>query len=152
MDGNFLDQAERLAVGGFEVLQIGPEDVVGLPRGNALGKLAIVIGKELPSGFLILGTPDLYCDAVDRTVVRSPDCSENKGVRLFRLGVLRRAWAGNDYQKNDQEGDQAEREGIRPCGVGAQAEFMSSHRLRFLPPLLLPLHSLLPRPSTQADW
>src|SRR5690349_7022943 len=89
VDGYFLDQPQRLAVDRFIPFQISPEDVVGFPRGNTLGELAIVIGKELPLGFLILGTPDLYGHAVDGTVVRSPNGSKNECVGLL-LGVMLR--------------------------------------------------------------
>src|SRR5450432_2396215 len=154
VDGDFLDQTQRLAVGGFVTLKVGPENVVGFAGENALGELAIVIGIELPLGFLILGTADLHGHAVDGMVVRPPDRPKDQCVGLFRLGVmLRGTWAGADYQKNEQEGDQGKREGIRPCGVRAQAESMSSHRLRFPPPRLrLPRRSRLPPLSVRADW
>jgi len=52
VDGDFLGEMQGLAVGGLEAFQVGPEDVVGLACGNALGKLAMMVGVDLPADFL----------------------------------------------------------------------------------------------------
>src|SRR5579863_2676295 len=150
MDGDFLHQAQRLAVGGFVALEVGPENIVGLAGRNSLCELAMVVGIDFPLGFLALGGTDFHGDAIDRMVVRAPDRAEDDGVGFFRRGMmLGGTWARIENHENDQK----EREGIKPCGMGAQAESRSSHRLRFPPPLLRLLpHSRLPRLSIQADW
>jgi hypothetical protein len=89
VDSYFLGQVQGLAVGGFEVFEIGPEDIVGLAGRDALGKFSHVVGKDLPLGFLILGAPDLHFDAKYRVIVGTPDGPENEGIRFWRFGVLR---------------------------------------------------------------
>lgn len=74
---DFLDQVERLAVGGLEALQISGENVVSLAGGNTLSKFAHVIGVELPTHFvrLIAAFADFHDDAVHGPVIRSPNRS-----------------------------------------------------------------------------
>ena len=74
VDGNFFDQAERLAVGGLEAFEVGSEDVVGVTGGNALGKLSVVIGVNLPFGLFVLGAADFDKNAVDGTIVGPDKC------------------------------------------------------------------------------
>ena len=106
VNSDFLDQAQRLAISRLVTLKIGPKNVVGFAGGDTLGKLAIVVGKELPLGFFVFGAPNLYGYAVDGVVVRSPDCPEDEGIRLFGLAMmLRGTWAGAEHQRSDQEGD-----------------------------------------------
>ena len=84
VDGDFLNQPKRLAIGRFEALQVGPENVVSLARRNALGELSHMIGVELPADFLrlIASLAYFHRDAVEGTVIGSPDSSGDQGVRF----------------------------------------------------------------------
>jgi hypothetical protein len=68
-----LHGMQWLSIGGLEILEIGPDHVVGLASGDPLSELAAVIGIEFPSRPFVLGTPDLYVDAEDWTIVRPPN-------------------------------------------------------------------------------
>ena len=59
VNGDFLRQTQGLAVGGFDVLQIGTEDVVGFSGGKALGEFSVMIGIDLPFRLFIFGAADL---------------------------------------------------------------------------------------------
>jgi hypothetical protein len=84
VDGDLLDQVKGLAVGGLKAFQVGPEDVVGLSGGNALGKLTMMVGVEFPANFLgfIRGAPNLHGYAVKGAIIWAPDGSKDEGVRL----------------------------------------------------------------------
>src|SRR5271154_2442599 len=91
VNGDFLHQVHRLAVGGLEAFEVGPDDVVVFAGRNALGELAVVVGIHLPLGLLVFGAADFYFDPVDGTIVRSPDRAHDQGVGfvfvpVFRLG------------------------------------------------------------------
>ncbi len=86
VNGHFLG-TERLAVGCLDALEIRREDVVRIPDGNTLGKLAIVVGVDFPLGLLIFGATDLDLHPVDGTVVGSPHCAKDESVILGFLGV-----------------------------------------------------------------
>src|ERR1017187_4660962 len=153
MNGDFLDEANGLAVGGFPAFEIGGEDVVGLAGRNALGKFAHVIGNDLPAGLLgfIGSAADFHRDAVHGMIVRTPDRSGNESVGLafgLRGGEESLVSSEHRQEKYDQEETQG-KSGNRL----ALAKFRRSHRRRF-PPLLLRLlrRILLPRLSIQADW
>ena len=77
--GHIGTRLQLLARGQLVVLHIRPNDVVGLARGQALGKLAGVIGVELPTDFLVLiaGPPDLHLDPIERVPIGVPDRSED---------------------------------------------------------------------------
>ena len=34
----------------------------------------------MPLGFLLVGAPEIYLDAVNRKVIRPPNCTEDKGI------------------------------------------------------------------------
>src|ERR1700722_4948216 len=89
VDGYFLGQVQRPAVDEFEAFEIGPENVVGLAGGYALGEFAVVIGIQFPPNFLglIAGSPDLHSNPVKGMIVWSPDCSKDEGVGFFRFGL-----------------------------------------------------------------
>src|SRR5215468_2681106 len=84
MHGNFLDEVEGFAVGGFEPLEIGPENVIGLARRQALFKLAVVIGIDFPARLigLVFAASDLYRDSIDGSVVGSPHRPNDHSVGL----------------------------------------------------------------------
>src|SRR6266446_6858888 len=88
MEVNLSGQVHRLSVGGLEIFEIGPDDVVRFARGNALGEFAIVVGIEFPPRFLVAGTADLDLNAVNRTVVRSPDRSNDESIGLLRFRLF----------------------------------------------------------------
>src|SRR5271166_609928 len=169
VDGDFLDQAQRAAVGGLETLEVGGENVVGIAGGNALGELAHVVGVDFPADFFgfVLGAADFHGDTIDRMVVGSPDRAGNESVWLtlgrrsgekpvWRTG--RRTEHRSEHRtehrsEHRQENyDQEEKtEGGQLC-ESMRPKSRSSHRLRSLPPLLRLLRRSLPRrPSTQAD-
>ena len=80
--GDILKQVEGPAVGGFEVLYIGGEDVVGFTGRNALGKFPVMIGIDFPFGLLIVGAANLDGNTVNRMIVGTPDGSGDQGVGL----------------------------------------------------------------------
>src|SRR5215831_16145280 len=75
---------EGLAVGWLEVLEIGPENVVGLARRQALLKLAAVVGIDFPARFigLVFAAADLHEDSIHWSVIGSPHGPYNHCVRL----------------------------------------------------------------------
>src|SRR5712691_420530 len=151
MDGNFLDQAQRLAASGFESFEIGPEDVVGFAGGNALGELAHVVGVDFPLRLFVLGAADFHRDTIDGAIVRTPDRPGDESVGLaFGLRGCEESLLRTEGRQ--EKYDQEKGKGRQPCDKAQQTKSRSSHRLRFPPPHLLPLRSLLPRLSTQADW
>jgi len=95
--GNFLDQVQWLAVGGLETLQVCRDYVIQFARRHPLGELAHMVGKHLPLGLFVFSAADLHFDAVHRTIVRTPDGTDNEGVWLFVLGLSlsgkQKAWA-----------------------------------------------------------
>ena len=80
VNGDALRQTQGLAIGGFDVLQIGSEDVVGFSGGQSLGEFSVVIGLDLPFRLLIFGTADQHGNAVDRAVVWPPHGSDDHGI------------------------------------------------------------------------
>jgi len=94
VDGDFLDQVEGPAVGGFDVLEIGRKDIVALAGGNALGEFAVVVGEEFPADSfgLVGGAANPYGDAVDGVVVGPPDGAEDEAIGFFFFFGVR--WGG----------------------------------------------------------
>jgi len=84
VDGDFLNEVDRLPIGGLESFQIRPEDVVGLTGRNSLGKLSHVIGVEFPADFLhLIGTlADFHGNAVHGVIIGSPDGPDDQRVGL----------------------------------------------------------------------
>jgi hypothetical protein len=151
VDGHFLDEAQRLAIGGLEALEIGPEDIVGFACGDALGKLAHVVGIEFPLGLLVFGAAYFHRDAVHRAVVGTPHGAGDKSVGLaFGLRGREETLLGTERRKEE---DWKENAGTPPYNKLARARFRRSHRLRSPPSLLRLLpHNLLQQLSIQADW
>ena len=73
----------------FGALHVRPDHVVGLPGRDSLGELAGVVGVQFPSGFFLIGPPNLYRNPIKRPSVRIPNRSKNQSVRLWRLAVVR---------------------------------------------------------------
>lgn len=105
---DFLNQVKGLAVGGFQVLQISGENVIGLTGRNALGKLAHVIGVDLPTDFLrlICAFADSHDNTVHGVIIGSPNGSGDQGVGLASgfLGSEQAALRTEDWQEK-QRGD-----------------------------------------------
>src|ERR1700716_1821350 len=85
MDGNLTNQMQGLPVGRFEVLKVGADHIIRLARLDALGKLAGMVGINLPLRLFVLSAANLDLDAVDGTIVRTPDGAKDERVRLVRL-------------------------------------------------------------------
>ena len=115
VDGNFLDQAQRPAVSGFEAFEVGGEEVVGLAGRNALGELAHVVGVDLPLRLLVFGGADFYEDAVDGMIVGSPNRAGDNSIVVLGLGrrgsaeIVGRAESRTELRKEDY--DQEEENG-----------------------------------------
>jgi hypothetical protein len=111
VDGNLLDEVEGLAVDWLEVLEIGPENVVILTRGQALLKLAVVVGVDFPARFirLVFATADLHRDPIHWPVVGSPHGSDNHSVRLSS-GFLsfEQAIPRTESRQENKSGDNSE--------------------------------------------
>jgi hypothetical protein len=113
MDGDLLNQMNRLAANGFQALQISGENVVSLAGGNALGELSHVIGVELPTHFvrLIAAFANFHRNAVHGPVIGSPDGSGDQGVGLssgFLCGeqAILRAEGWQEKQRGDSNYEQ----------------------------------------------
>src|ERR1019366_3322059 len=85
MDRYFGTRLQLFARGQLVVLHVRPNDVVGLAGGHPLGKLAGVIGIDLPVGLFLVGPPDLHLDPIDRAPVGVPNRSEDKSAGWWRL-------------------------------------------------------------------
>jgi hypothetical protein len=113
MDGDFLDEVEGFAVGGFEILQIGPENVVGVAGWQALLEFAVVVGIDFPSRLvrLIFATPDLYGDSIYRSVIGTPHRPHDHGVGFpFGFLSIEQVTPGTEIrqEKEDEHGDNPE--------------------------------------------
>ena len=84
VDGHFLNQVERFAIGRFEILEIGPENVIILAGRQALFKLAVVVGIDFPARLvgLVFAAPDFYVNSIHWSVVGTPHSSNDDSVRL----------------------------------------------------------------------
>ena len=113
MDGDLLHEMEGFAVGGFEVLQIGPENVVGVAGWQALLEFAVVVGIDFPSRLvrLVFATPDLHRNSIHRSVIGTPHRPHDDGVR-FAFGFLsiEQATRGTEVrqEREHEEGDNPE--------------------------------------------
>jgi hypothetical protein len=111
VDGNFLDEVERLAVGWLETLEIGPENVVGLARRQALLKFAVVVGINFPARLigLVFAAPDLDGDSIYGSVVRAPHGPDNHSVWLSS-GFLsfEQAIPRTESRQENKSGDHSE--------------------------------------------
>jgi hypothetical protein len=89
MDGDLLHEVEGFPVGGFEILQIGPENVVGFAGWQALLEFAVVVGIDFPSRLvgLVFATPDFYADSIHRSIIGTPNGPHDHGVG-FPFGFL----------------------------------------------------------------
>jgi len=89
VDRNFFDKAELPAVGGFESLEIGGEDVVVFLRWQLYFEFSTVVGNGLPANLagLIFPAADFDRNSLDWVIVRAPDRADDDGVGLT-LGFL----------------------------------------------------------------
>jgi hypothetical protein len=78
VDSYLCTRLQVLAGSGLIVFQIGPDDIVGFARGHALGEFAMVVGKELPVSFLLIGAADLHFHSIDCPPVRIKYRSEDQ--------------------------------------------------------------------------
>jgi hypothetical protein len=103
MDFDFLGQTELGAVGKFQVFGISGKNVVGFAGGNTLGEFTVMVRVLFPTDFLGLigGAADFHPDAVDGTIVRAPDCTEDQSIGLPRL-----LWSGSEGASTDTEKSQ----------------------------------------------
>ena len=65
-------------------------ELEGVARRNPLGKLAIVVGIELPARLHFIYATDLNPDTKPWVIVRSPNSAKNQGVRFFGFLLLSR--------------------------------------------------------------
>src|SRR5258708_7466322 len=125
VDGHFLTQAQWLAVGGLEMLEIGREDVVRLAGGNALGKLAHVVGIDFPLRLFVLGAADFDGYPVHGTIVRAPDCTGDESVG-FVFGLRGREEIQLRIESWQEKYDQEKSKGRQLCDKAQQTKFRSS--------------------------
>src|SRR3977135_1462862 len=97
MDGNLTNQMQGLPGGRVEVREVGPDHRTCLARLDALGKLAGVVGIKLPLRLFVLSAANLDLDAVDGTIVRTPDGAKDERVRLVRLKLCGGRREGDGY-------------------------------------------------------
>jgi len=78
----------------FGCLYVGPYYIVRFTGWDPLGEFALVVGVQLPFGFLFVGAPDLDLHAISRTVIRTVDGAKDQRVGLlFGLALARVASA-----------------------------------------------------------
>src|SRR5215471_17552105 len=108
MNGYRSNHPKRLSIGRFEVLEIGRKNVFALARRHALGELTHVVREDLPANFVgfVFCAADVYGNAVNRTIIRSPDSSSDQGIGL-RCRLLSREqsvdWAEGEREKKSGE-------------------------------------------------
>jgi hypothetical protein len=85
---HLLHQAQPLSVGRLDAFQVCPDHVIGFARGYPLGKFTVVVGGKLPLSLLIPTAANFDHDSVHGAVVRSPNRTENQGVRIIWLKML----------------------------------------------------------------
>src|SRR5580698_5385312 len=78
VDRHLFRQMQRIAIRGFDSLEISRDHIVGLAGGNALSEFTRVIGRKLPLRPLLGNAADFDRYAIDGVIVRSPNRSENK--------------------------------------------------------------------------
>ena len=93
------------------VLQIGPDHVVSLVRGQPLRKLATMVRIDFPVRLLLVGTPNLYSHAVDGMTVGVPDCADNQGVGLFLFGLIGGRTDSDQQRRQDKNGRRSDNDG-----------------------------------------
>lgn len=98
-----LDWVQRPSVTGLEILEVGRDNVIGLPSGDPLSKLAPMVRIKFPSRLPVLGTPDLDFDAEDWPIVRPPNSAEDQSVRLVRFQLLLSGGEGSSHGEEGKE-------------------------------------------------
>src|ERR1700674_1569244 len=106
MDGNLTNQMQGLSVRRFEVLKVSPDHIIRLAHVDALGKLAAMVGIKLPLRFFVLSAANLDPDAVNGTIVRTPDGAKDERVRLVRL----KFYGGRRDADGPRRGEQCRKE------------------------------------------
>src|ERR1700686_5281155 len=81
--GDFRPGLQVFARCQLVAFHVSPNDIVGLAHWNSLGKLASMVGKKLPSRFLLVCPPYLNLDPIERMALRIPYRPDNKSVRLY---------------------------------------------------------------------
>src|SRR5580693_1539807 len=99
-----LFSLQRTAICRLKALQVGPDHVVLLACGDALGELAAMIRILLPAGFLFTFAANLDFHAVDRSVVRTPDRAEDQGI-----GWLALRFSGREFTRRKRGPAEAKR-------------------------------------------
>src|SRR5579864_116116 len=99
VNGNLWASLQMGAARQFVAFGISPDHVVLLAHGYALLEFAAAVGIKLPPRFLVSRPPNVHLDARHRTVIRSPDCSEDQRiiVRLRPFAALQYRTACKEY-------------------------------------------------------
>lgn len=96
MDGYLRTRLQVPARRQLIVLEVSPDEVIGLAGRNALGELALMVREQLPLRLLVVGAADLYFHSVQRTSVGVKYGSKDKcvvfsrGMVVFGAGCARR--------------------------------------------------------------
>ena len=85
VDGYLGAGLQVLAGWRLKVLQIGPNNVVGLACGHALCEFTSMVGIEFPVGFFLVDAADPDFNSIDGSPVRTKDSPENKCVGFLLL-------------------------------------------------------------------
>jgi hypothetical protein len=88
MDGYLRTGLQVLAGRQFIVFQVRPDDVVGFSGGHTLGKFAPMVGKQLPTSFLLPGAADLHFDAINGVAIGIVDGSEDECIVAGRSFLM----------------------------------------------------------------
>ena len=87
MDSNSGAGLQVLSIQQLNALRVGPDFVVRLPDRNALREDAVVVRIYVPFGLLLVGAANVNRHAIQRSVVRTPYGTVDKGV-VLRLRLV----------------------------------------------------------------
>ena len=109
MDGYLRTGFQVLAGRQLIVLEVGPQNVVGLAGRYALRKFPLVVGVEFPAGVFLAGGADFDLYAIHRVTVGVPH-----GAIDERVGLILDRFAGGPAtgdEKYGKQGDEGEDRG-----------------------------------------
>src|ERR1700741_2252370 len=104
MNRHFPAWVQGCSTSHLKVLEVGPDHVIRLASGKALCEFSLMVRDKLPLCLFVPGSADLYLDAIDGTIVRSPDSSEDEGVGVAWFGLLLRLqadWVCNEVVQGE---------------------------------------------------
>src|SRR5277367_3223458 len=87
MHGYFGTWLQLFARSYLAALSVRRHNIVSFIDRHSLGEFAGVIGILLPAQFLVVGTPDLYLDPIERMPIGIPNRPKYHSVRRWLLAI-----------------------------------------------------------------